>query len=279
MFIWLYQEYFSTIVPRVIDLLQESSHPAYRRSAAFALSQMLSVDGGIAAKIIIEKLHGPLLHVVPDAETTAATTTLEILGTLLTNSDPSPKIISSLLSPIVPALYGLLFHLDSIKISDPELKEMVRGLLMTWSRIVSTSEAIDVLWSIFDDESGQWQTDLVGSARRVMRSVTVPISSTEAHHALYRTQSSIKPSLFTPEDLKKAQESGELDAGANLLDLYPEPRHLATFLKSTNRDDILSQVFVRLLEGYRDSKNDENENPLRFVVGFLQDCSLKMFFS
>lgn len=154
-------------MPRIINLLQESHHPAYRRSAAFVLSQMLSAEGGTAAKIITGVLHDPLLHVNPDTESTAATVALRTLATLLTNSDPSPKIISSLLSPVVPPLYGLLFHLDSNRMSDPELKELVRSLLTTWARIVSTLEAIDVLWFIFDDESGQWQTDLEGGIRRV----------------------------------------------------------------------------------------------------------------
>ncbi|KAH7879787.1 uncharacterized protein C8R40DRAFT_1035206 [Lentinula edodes] len=248
------KDYFSIILPRLIDLLQESRYPAYRRAAAFALSQMLAVKNGTAAQIILFRFHDLFLYTRPDTEETDVTIVLGNLTTVLTNSDPSPELISTLLSPIVRPLYGLLFHLDSIRTSDPELKEMVRGLLLTWSRITSSSEAIDTLWTIFDDEGGQWHTDLEGGVRR---GPSVP------------TLASTKLSLFTPETLKKANEAGELDPTANILDLYPEPRHLAVFLKSMNRDDILSQFLVKLLEGYRDNKNSEDGNPVRTLL-YLQ---------
>ncbi|KAJ3810019.1 hypothetical protein F5876DRAFT_89124 [Lentinula aff. lateritia] len=241
------KDYFSIILHRLIGLLQEGRYPAYRRAAAFALSQMLAVKNGTAAQIILFRFHDLFLYTYPDTEETDVTVVLDNLTTLLTNSDPSPELISTLVSPIVRPLYGLLFHLDSIRTSDPELKEMVRGLLMTWSRITSTSEAIDTLWTIFDDEGGQWHTDLEGGVRRA----------------------STKLSLFTPETLKKADEAGELDPTANILDLYPEPRHLAVFLKSMSRDDILSQFLVKLLEGYRDNKNSEDGNPVRTLL-YLQ---------
>ncbi|KAJ3925617.1 MAG: hypothetical protein NXY57DRAFT_30897 [Lentinula lateritia] len=248
------KDYFSIILPRLIDLLQENRNPAYRRAAAFALSQMLAVKNGTAARIIQLQFHDLFLYTYPDTEETDLTIVLGNLTTLLTNSDPSPELISTLLSPIVRPLYGLLFHLDSIRTSDPELKEMVRGLLMTWSRITSSSEAIDILWTIFDDEGGQWHTDLEGGVRR---GPSVPALA------------STKLSLFTPETLKKADEAGELDPTANILDLYPEPRHLAVFLQSMNRDDILSQFLVKLLEGYRDNKNSEDGNPVRTLL-YLQ---------
>lgn len=155
------------IMPRIINLLQESQYPAYRRAAAFALSQMLTVDGGAASQVMMSVLHDPILQDTPDTESMSVGTTLNTLTVLITNSDPSPILINTLLSPTVASLYGLLFHLDSIRISDPELKETVRGLLMTWFRIVSASEAMNALWHIFDEEAGQWQTNLEGHVRRV----------------------------------------------------------------------------------------------------------------
>ncbi|KAJ3794052.1 hypothetical protein GGU11DRAFT_759476 [Lentinula aff. detonsa] len=169
------EKYFSAVVPRIVDLLQERWHPAYRRAAAFALSQMLAVEDRIPAKIVLSLLHDPFLK--GSDKPTDVTTALSDLTILLTNSDPSPDLISSLLSPVVRPLYALLFHLDTIKTSDPELKEVVRGLLMTWSRIASTSEAVDILWSILDDEAS--------------------IASATA-----------KLSLFTPETLSNAAEAG-----------------------------------------------------------------------
>ena len=154
------------MVPRIVALLRDYQRPAYRRAAAFTLSQMLAVEGGNATKIIVSHLHDSFLNVGSSTGSTV-TTALNTLTTLLTNSDPSPKLITSLLSPIVPSLYSLLFHLDSIKTSSPEIKETVRGLLVTWSRIVSASDAVEILWSIFDQEAGQWHSDMDGDIQRI----------------------------------------------------------------------------------------------------------------
>ncbi|KAJ3874120.1 hypothetical protein F5051DRAFT_443634 [Lentinula edodes] len=185
--------FFSIILPSLIDLLQENRYPAYRRAAAFALSQMLAVKNGTAAQIILFRFHELFVYTHPDTEETDVTIVLGNLTTLLTNSDPSPELISTLLSPIVRPFYGLLLRLASIGTSDLELQEMVHGLLLTWSRITSSSEAIDSLWTIFDDEGDQWHTDLEGGVRR---GPSVP------------TLASTKLSLFTPQTPKKADEAG-----------------------------------------------------------------------
>ena len=69
--------------------------------------------------------------------------------------------------------------------------------------------------------------------------------------------------LFTPDDLKKAEENGALDVDANFLGLRPDPVHFVTFLKSLDRPDAASEIFVRLLEGYRKLKSDHDGDPLR----------------
>lgn len=70
-------------------------------------------------------------------------------------------------------------------------------------------------------------------------------------------------SLFTPEELKRAEESGELDVDSNLLDLRPDPVHFIGLLKSINRSGVSSEIFVRLLEQYREIKADSEADPLR----------------
>lgn len=79
----------------------------------------------------------------------------------------------------------------------------------------------------------------------------------------YSPQQTFTLSLFTPEELKRAEESGELDIDSNLLDLRPDPVHFVGFLKSTNRSEVSSDIFVRLLEKYRESKADSDAEPLR----------------
>jgi hypothetical protein len=72
-------------------------------------------------------------------------------------------------------------------------------------------------------------------------------------------------SLFTPEDLRQATETGELDPGANLLDLRPDPVHFTQFLESIDRPEISSELFVKFLEAYWELKMQAESDPMRWV--------------
>lgn len=80
-----------------------------------------------------------------------------------------------------------------------------------------------------------------------------------------RTDQQEQLSLFTPEDLQRAEESGEFDLNANILNLRPDPTHFTPFVKSLDRSDMASELFVRLLEAYRESKAARDADPLRCV--------------
>lgn len=83
-------------------------------------------------------------------------------------------------------------------------------------------------------------------------------------------------SLLTPEDLQRAGATGELDVDANLFDLYPDPVHFVHFSKEIDRADISSELFVRLLEAYRNQKT-QGGSPMRSVVSSTrQDRDLKL---
>lgn len=70
-------------------------------------------------------------------------------------------------------------------------------------------------------------------------------------------------SLFTPENLEEAEKAGSLDDDANMMDLYPDPRHFVRFLKAIDRTDITSNLFIKFLETYRDQRLAVNANPIR----------------
>ncbi|KAJ7180037.1 hypothetical protein C8R43DRAFT_384856 [Mycena crocata] len=231
--------YFSTITPRILELLTDRAPQAYRRAAAFSTSRMLSTP---ACSTVLGFLHPPFLSA---AATSPPRTALFTIMMLLTNTDPSPTLISSLLSPIVSTLYSLLYHLDQIKTSDPSLKETLQGLLGTWGRVVGTAEAMAILWSIIDGQGGEWRVDLDGEISR-----------------LERPEKTIPLSLLTPAD-------DDIDLDTNILDLYPDPTHFVRFLKSVQRPDISSDLFVRLLESYRDSKAETDGDPTRTLL-YLQ---------
>lgn len=72
--------------------------------------------------------------------------------------------------------------------------------------------------------------------------------------------------LFTPEELRRAEENGELDPDANLLDLRPDPAHFVRYIKSLDRVDLSSEFFVRLLEAYREIKAERDGDPMRYEL-------------
>ncbi|KAF7352810.1 RTP1-C1 domain-containing protein [Mycena venus] len=232
--------YFSTITPRVLELLSDRAPISYRRAAAFSISRMLAMP---ASSAVLSFLHPPLLAVSPASPPRAA---LATIMTLVTNTDPSPALISSLLSPIVSSLYSLLYYLDQVKTSDPSLKELLRGLLGTWGRVIGATEAYAILWSVIDGQGGEWSVDLEGQITR-----------------LEKSEKPTSLSLLTPAD------DDEVDLDSNILDLYPDPVHFVRFLKSIQRTDISSDLFVRLLESYRDSKIETNSDPTRTLL-YLQ---------
>ncbi|KAL6299670.1 hypothetical protein BKA93DRAFT_904210 [Sparassis latifolia] len=267
-------EYYENVITRLITILStnpETIPPAHRRAAAFSLSRML-LSGhrptpGVASGILLTKLHLPFLVPSPripvQGEDEAPTATLKqrdlspsislsILQTLLTNADPSPTFISSLLTPIIPTLYAILFRLDQTKTSDPATKDSLKSLLMTWGRVVCASEGLQTLWSIINGEGGEWQVDMTGTLTRVEELTRAPSLS-----------------LFTPESLRQAEDSGEFSVDSNPLDLRPDPVHFVKFLNSLDRSDISSELFMRMLEAYREVKSEADADPLRTLM-YLQ---------
>lgn len=165
-----------------MELLSYKVPATYRRAASFAISRML--DSEFLHRPLVSSLVSPIIHLpiihsssVDHSEgnqegphSAAApptpTTALSILAILLLNTDPSPIFITHVLSPVVPALYALIFHLDTMKASDPVLKESVKGLLATWGRVVETQDGVNSLWSVIRSERIYWEVDISGNIRR-----------------------------------------------------------------------------------------------------------------
>ncbi|KAF9782746.1 hypothetical protein BJ322DRAFT_1072320 [Thelephora terrestris] len=260
------QEFFRKIVPQLFTLLADGSDgapPAYRRAAAFSISRIIaegSKDGGESMGAILSQIHRPFLQVTESSrgddfvvsEQPSITSCISTLQTILINTDPSPVLLSTVFTPIAPALYAILMCLDSKKTADPALRETVKGLLGTWSRIVSAQEAEQVCWSIIEGEGGYWKIDIAGEiVQTAERTVTESLA------------------IFTPESLEEAEKSGELDINSNLLGLRPDPAHFVGFLRAMNRPEVSSSLFVRLLEAYRSVKSDNDKDPFRALL-FLQ---------
>ncbi|KAF9259487.1 hypothetical protein L218DRAFT_963519 [Marasmius fiardii PR-910] len=249
------QDYFSAIIPRLVDLLHDEKNVAFRRASSFALSRLLvSTETSLPPRqIILSALHAPFLPVSPPEREPPsipeASYALASLSILLANSDPSPQLISILLSPIIAPLYALLHHLDSSKTSDPSMRENVRDIIMTWFRISTVEDAVATLLFILNDHGGKLEVGFEGKVKRAER-ISDPLT------------------FFTPESLKQAEEAGQLESGANWLDMYPDPVHFVGLLQTINRQDVASNFFVLVLEAYRENKK-ENSDPIQ-TLRYLQ---------
>ena len=72
--------------------------------------------------------------------------------------------------------------------------------------------------------------------------------------------------LFTPEDLRRAEEAGELDIDANIFNLRPDPGQFVSFLQSLERVELVSDVFAKLLDAYRETKAARDSDPMKYVA-------------
>lgn len=180
------QEYFRALIPRLIELLtpRAKASPAYIRAASFTLSRMITAEGSprhhtLVSTILFNLLHDPVLLITPDSQPTETFTAsslspleaVDVIQTFLTNTDPAPTLVSTTLSPIAASLYALLGALARVKTADPTLRESVRGLLLTWGRVVPVEEAVAILWACIDGQGGDWTADISGSVRRVEKCV------------------------------------------------------------------------------------------------------------
>lgn len=166
------QEFLHNIIPQLVSLLANGPDTApqtYRRAAAFSISRLLAEGSKHREEslgILLPRVHQPFLA---ESEQPGTTDCILTLQTILTNTDPSPTLLSTVFTPIASALYAILECLDSKKTADPDLRETVKGLLGTWSRIVSAQQVERVCWSIIEGEGGYWKIDIAGEVIQITR--------------------------------------------------------------------------------------------------------------
>lgn len=256
------EAYFQFLVDRVFEILKSTKPVNHVRAAAFTLSQMLSLEDfrhkKLVSSVTSTKLHRPFVYAetpTDGIETSQALTAVDgltLLIALFTNTDPSPTLISTLLTPILPHLYSLSFHFKQKKTTNPAIRSSLEGILMTWGRIADTTECVASLWLIVEGEGGNWDSDITGNFYRVNED----------------RQRTSALSLFTPADLKQAEEAGDLDTDANILDLRPDPATFVQYVNTIERPEVSSELFVRLLESHQRLKDDVSD-PLKTLL-YLQ---------
>ncbi|KZT24535.1 ARM repeat-containing protein [Neolentinus lepideus HHB14362 ss-1] len=260
------EDYFSNIGAQIVDIFIQDTPapPPYIRASAFFLSQTLEQDvppnQASVATALLSILHRPFIKPAQEASVTRLSDVsiilkprhaLSVIVRIMSNVDPSPVVLAKILSPIIPSLYAILECLEAKKTSNPELREAIRSLLRTWGRVVTTAEARDVVWSVVSDEGGYWKVDIAEE-----------ITRTE------KPDETSSLSLLTPEDLKSFKEGDDTSIDMNLFGLRPDPCIFVAFLESIDRSDITSDLFIRLLDAYQQSKGSDDD-PLRTLL-YLQ---------
>ena len=158
----------------------DAAPPTYRRVAAFSISRLLaegSKNREGTLSILLPRVHQPFLEVaevppqdgIPEPKRPDTADCISTLQTILINTDPSPALLSTVFTPIASALYVILGCLESKKTVDPALKETIKGLLGTWSRIVSAQEVEEVCWNIIEGEGGYWNVNIAGEITQMER--------------------------------------------------------------------------------------------------------------
>ncbi|CCO26531.1 hypothetical protein BN14_00556 [Rhizoctonia solani AG-1 IB] len=251
------------ILPNIINLLSppklefqsQSAPTSYKQAAAFTLARLLKISKSITLKIISPMIHGRFFcESRPSSELSSLSDTIMTLTTLFTSTDPSPFLAQVIIEPIIVPLYNLSAHLDAQRISDPTLKESVRGLIRTWARLVGREEVVQGLWLVIRGTGGwgvggdaKWCWDVGEEGLEISKAgppKPIPLSV-----------------LQGPDD------SGELGDAEddNPLSLRPAPAHFAELLKSLERKDVASAIFVKTLNAYQASSTVDID-PLKVLL-------------
>ncbi|KAG8763585.1 hypothetical protein FRC11_001154 [Ceratobasidium sp. 423] len=257
------ETYMRTIVPNLINLLsptkqdfQSQSVPtSYKQAAAFTLSRMLKASKSLTLKIISPTIHGRFSpEPASPQEVPSLSDTMSTLTTLFTSTDPSPFLAQVVIEPILVPLYSLSAHLDAQRVSDPALKESVRGLIRTWARLVGREEAVEGLWSVIQGTGGwgvgdeaKWCWDVGEEGLEISRAgppKPIPLSV-----------------LQGPDDYGELGDAED----DNPLSLRPVPAHFAELIKSLERKDVASAIFVRTLNAYQASRTVDTD-PLKVLL-------------
>ncbi|EUC57692.1 nucleolar protein [Rhizoctonia solani AG-3 Rhs1AP] len=256
------EAYMRTIIPNIINILcpaklefqSQSTPTTYKQAAAFTLSRMLKTSKSLTLKIISPIIHDRFFPEPTSQEIHSLSDTILTLTTLFTSTDPSPFLAQVIIEPVLVPLYNLSAHLDAQRVSDPALKESVRGLIKTWARLVGREEAVDGLWSVIQGTGGwgvgteaKWCWDVGEEGLEISRAgppKPIPISV-----------------------LQGPDENGELGDAEddNPLSLRPAPAHFAELLKSLERKDVASAIFVRTLNAYQASRTVDTD-PLKTLL-------------
>lgn len=101
-----------------------------------------------------------------------------------------------------------------------------------------------------------WGICVLPQSKDFPLAIIVGIQSITVHSPVCRPQ---EHSISLADLARSEDDSDDANVDMNPLNLYPDPVHFVRFLKSIERDDLSSEIFVRLLESYRELKNEGDD--------------------
>lgn len=247
------------------------TNSAHKRASAFTLSGLLSYNFlhcTLAMSILEAALHSSLLMSPSTAADTLSSelpirtqrtpaTTLHIFAAILIHMDPSPDLIHTLLSPIVPALFTLHAHLTRVKTADPEVRSTSHDILRTWGRVVPPGEVLSRLWHVVQGEGGAWE----GSGYDM-----TPVEPPVLEHQLYLRH--IRNGIA---------DEGLGEQLSNIFELRPDPVDFVAIVKSFRSDEVIALLFMRALDAYRAAVVPQPET--QNMIGSTENDPLRCVFS
>ncbi|KAF8309698.1 uncharacterized protein EI90DRAFT_3052630 [Cantharellus anzutake] len=277
--------YFRTIIPRLLPLLlspdnanNDGSTPVqnpseaqikviprpFIRGAAFALARILTrpSTAEAASNLLLSCVHSPFL---PKPSPSLATSSdsdslppfktvhssIRFLAAFILNTDPSPTLISFLITPVLVPLYYLTEFFDThprVVLKSPEVKEMTQGLIRTWARVISTLDARNGWWDVITGTGG-WSSSPSSSTSH-------PEFSVDEEDQVWNEWAAIggelviqqRKSSLLPDVSKLLGKKGSSTAGP--LEIRPNPVHFVSLLKGFDRKEVTGAIFIRTLDEY-----------------------------
>ncbi|KAL1405390.1 hypothetical protein Q8F55_009021 [Vanrija albida] len=260
--------YIPKLLTTLFDLIapESAQHPIVYTHAASYVVHHLWQTSPLAVEWLRSRLHAPWLPqnpqpgvVVPSAQVDAAARSM---AQLVLHAPPSPDFTDFVVSPILPPLFALHAKLSpavgagSIQkaaATAPGLVGDVRLLLSSWGKVVPKDKGVAGVWSIVVGGRGWPPSDdgeeLYWNVKG--RSAEIVFGHPEAP----------QPSVSTSMDVD-GDDTDALDS----FDLSPDPPTLVSLLKSFDRPDVSSDVFLKVLDEWRVRANADDQDPLKSLL-------------
>jgi hypothetical protein len=202
-------------------------------------------------------------------EASDVTRNLRTLYNLSIYAPPTPQWSNFLIRPILTPLFALYTACnnervpagsaapDIIESKDREvapsaLEKVVLSLITTWVRVVDKDDAVRGLWAIVQSE-GEW--------------FATPAANDQAGSLQWEVKGALARLVCISRNEVQIPSMGSLDVIGDLsvsleqMRLQPDPTIFVRLLKDSERPDIISELFLKMLQEWRVRSASAQRNP------------------